>query len=550
MRRRALAKILVLAVAGLLIRCDDVSASGDATNAQPGGTSGGAAAGTATPFTLPDTGQVDCYDDSTCGACPTAGQPFHGQDAQLASRAPNFRVNGDGTVTDLVTGLMWQQDPGQKMTLDEAMAGEASFELAGYDDWRLPTIKELYSLIDFSGVDPSGYEGDDTKGLVPFIDTGAFAFEYGDPGQDERIIDSQFATSTLYVSTVFGGMEAMFGVNFADGRIKGYPPGATPKQPTGKTFFVLHVRGATGYGDNDLTDNGDGTVTDDATGLVWQKADSGDGMDWQDALDTCDALTLAGHDDWRLPDAKELQSIVDYTRSPDTTSSAALDPVFTASPTTNEAGQADFAYYWTSTTHANQTTGHDGANAVYIAFGRAMGYMNGAWMDVHGAGAQRSDPKAGDPAEYPTGHGPQGDAIRIYNHVRCVRGGDVQATTGQGAMCAVGGTVDRCPDGDCRPRGGERRPVGDERRPGGERRRPGGRTGGPAACTTDAECTAPGACPPDAALGCACLADPQGASHCAPVCDTNADCPSPPDMVLTCAPDGVCIPEGGPRRRP
>ena len=50
--------------------------------------------------------------------------------------------------------------------------------------------------------------------------------------------------------------------------------------------------------------------------------------------------------------------------------------------------------------------------------------MNGAWVDVHGAGAQRSDPKAGDPADYPTGNGPQGDAIRIYNYVRLVRDAD------------------------------------------------------------------------------------------------------------------------------
>ena len=52
-----------------------------------------------------------------------------------------------------------------------------------------------------------------------------------------------------------------------------------------------------------------------------------------------------------------------------------------------------------------------------------MGYMTnlGGWIDVHGAGAQRSDPKTGDPANYPTGFGPQGDAIRIYNYVRLVR---------------------------------------------------------------------------------------------------------------------------------
>ena len=69
--------------------------------------------------------------------------------------------------------------------------------------------------------------------------------------------------------------------------------------------------------------------------------------------------------------------------------------------------------------------------------------MNGEWLDVHGAGAQRSDPKAGDPANWPTGHGPQGDAIRIYNYVRCVRGvgseiiftgGDVDLFSDAGSM--------------------------------------------------------------------------------------------------------------------
>jgi hypothetical protein len=51
-------------------------------------------------------------------------------------------------------------------------------------------------------------------------------------------------------------------------------------------------------------------------------------------------------------------------------------------------------------------------------------------MDVHGAGAQRSDPKTGDASDYPTGHGPQGDVIRIDNLARCVRGGEAAATSG------------------------------------------------------------------------------------------------------------------------
>lgn len=73
------------------------------------------------------------------------------------------------------------------------------------------------------------------------------------------------------------------------------------------------------------------------------------------------------------------------------------------------------------------------STAVYVSFGEALGYMKSEGiyleLDVHGAGAQRSDPKYGDPAssEYEYGRGPQGDVVRILNFVRVVRGfGDVE----------------------------------------------------------------------------------------------------------------------------
>jgi len=381
-------------------------------------------------YAIIGTNQSNFYNNRSAISAPASGEAFYGQNAHYPGNTPQYQDNGDGTVTDLVSGLMWQQscdmngdgviDHSDKMSYSDAVAGASTYALAGYDDWRLPNIKEQYSLILFSGEDPSGYEGTNTDGLVPFIDSDYFDFAYGDTDAGERIIDAQFATTTLYVSTTMNGAETMFGVNLADGRIKGYGTGPMPGQNEDKQYYVLYVRGNTEYGINDLLDNGDGTVSDQATGLMWMQDDNGEGLLWEDALSYAESTEFAGYNDWRLPDAKELQSIVDYTRSPSTTSSAAIDPVFNCTEITNEAGESDYPFYWSSTTHASWVADAPGASAAYVSFGRAMGYMND-WMDVHGAGAQRSDPKIGDPDDYPTGRGPQGDAIRIYNYVRLVR---------------------------------------------------------------------------------------------------------------------------------
>ena len=377
-----------------------------------------------TGYPVVSTNQSVFYDTSNVISAPSPGNLFYGQDAQYTRNEIQYQNNGDGTITDMVTGLMWQKSPdtdgdgdidaSDKKTYAQAVSGATSCTTGGYTDWRLPTIKELYSLIIFSGVDPSGYTGTSTSGLIPFINTDYFDFAYGDTDAGERIIDAQYASSNMYVDG-----QLLFGVNFADGRIKGYGL-QMPFGGSEKTFSVLYVRGNSTYGINNFVDNGDSTITDNATGLMWMQNDSKIGMTWENALSYSENLQYAGYSDWRLPDAKELQSILDYTRSPGTTNSAAIDPLFTATPIINEAGQSDYSFYWTSTTHSNWSS-VAGGFAAYVSFGRAMGYMDGRWQDVHGAGAQRSDPKAGDPNQYPTGNGPQGDAIRILNYVRCVR---------------------------------------------------------------------------------------------------------------------------------
>jgi len=391
------------------------------------------------PYTIVDTAQIRCYSNNAEIEFPKAGADFLGQDAQYIGNEPAYKDNGDGTITDLNTALMWQSDPGEKMTFTQAVAGAAKCGVGGYKDWRLPTIKELYSLILFSGTDPDPMSRSSSR-QQPFIDTKYFKFRYGNPDRGERIIDSQFATCTKYVSTTMRGNETMFGVNFADGRIKGYGM-RSPRGDGDKKFHVLYVRGNKNYGKNDFKDNNNGTVTDKATGLMWMKLDSGklkagknkDGkMNWQQALDWAESLEYAGYSDWRLPNVKELQSIVDYTRSPATTNSAAIDPIFQTTSFIAEGGQKDYPNYWTGTTHASLSRA---STAAYVAFGRSFGWMQNRrtgqymLMDVHGAGSQRSDPKSGDPSRFPRGRGPQGDAIRIYNFVRCVRGGAAKPRT-------------------------------------------------------------------------------------------------------------------------
>ncbi len=98
----------------------------------------------------------------------------------------------------------------------------------------------------------------------------------------------------------------------------------------------------------DFTDNLDGTITDNNTGLMWAKDGTGVGcmggatFTWATAIDTCNNLTCATYTDWRLPNVRELQSIADYGRD-----NPAIDPIFINTQSNN---------YWSSTTYHNITS--------------------------------------------------------------------------------------------------------------------------------------------------------------------------------------------------
>lgn len=432
-------------------------------------------------YAIADSAQSICYDNNIELACPASSlEDFYGQDAQTLngseqSYTTNVTDDGDITVTDNVTGIIWTQSPemnddgeitsDDKMSSDDAVTYCNNLDYAGQTDWQLPNIKQLYSLMNFQGTDPTS---DDLTYLQPFIDWDYFDFAYGST-ENERIIDSQYATTSKFYNGQ--GTEMMFGVNFADGRIKGYTEAFYNGD---KTYFVMCMRGNTDYATNDFIDNGDHTVTDNATNLMWAQSDSGADYDetegtvtestgfdytkldwtdadgngliisddtdlagamlWQDAftyVTTMNEANYLGYSDWRLPNVKELHSLVEYTEELADTDYAVIDDVFNITTITDENGEADYGLYWSSTTHATDGVDSDdtdlnttyGNAASYVAFGKALGYDSdvGRWVDVHGAGAQRSDPKTWDGEDYSGGSGPQYDSVRIYNYVRLVR---------------------------------------------------------------------------------------------------------------------------------
>ena len=309
-----------------------------------------------TTYPIVDTNQTTCYSFSTGAVVTCTGT---GYDADYTRNSPSYTKNSAGTIiTDNVTGLMWTQtadidgngtlNSSDKKSQTNAIAYCDALTTGGYTDWRLPDIKTLYSLIQFSGKDASSDSTCSTAGstacvtssLTPFLSS-TFDWAFGDVSANERVIDAQYATSTTYTSTTMNNNATMFGVNFIDGRIKGYPK-TIVSTGADNTFYVRCVRGNTSYGVNNFVSNGD-TISDYSTGLMWQTADA-DSTSFDNAISICEAATTSNYSDWRLPNAKELQSIVDYTRSPAYTSSAAIDSKFTATSITNENGQTDYAY--------------------------------------------------------------------------------------------------------------------------------------------------------------------------------------------------------------
>ena len=258
-------------------------------------------------------------------------------------------------VRDNVTGMIWEVKTadnkdsnytwGNRTSLVTAANAENSGSgLCGITNWRVPGVNELLSIINYNNYTPS-------------IDSDYFPNTANISFWSEQEVVSNTANAWL--------------VDFNDGA-------SIANNAKSNSFRVRLVSAATAA--VSYTNNNNGTITDNTTGLMWKACDQEqvwndgdpdsctDGTDgtytWTVALTEAQNHTFAGYDDWRLPNVKELASIVDYTKA-----SQSINPLFPNTYTTR---------FWTSTLYANTNSSIGLPNHAWnVSFSIGIIFANG-----------------------------------------------------------------------------------------------------------------------------------------------------------------------------
>jgi hypothetical protein len=376
---------------------------------------------------VPVTGSSQCHNASgTDIICSGTGQ-----DGDLRRGVkwpyPRFTKNGDGTVTDNLTGLVWLENAncsGGALTWATAIAfavaladgqcGLSDSSQAG--DWRLPNYREQVSLVDYGFVSPAlsntSGTGQWSEG-APFLNlqnhywtsttlawAGDFAHFWSTGGNTSNNTKAT-AYSAWAVRDAANGNSGAVAISLADGGIE-FPDGTvqtsaagghtSPVPKTGQTTtYMLGDDGDLGAGIDwpspRFTKNGDGTVTDNLTGVIWLEDANCDGqMTWEAALTYANTLfdgstthsgtnsdcgladgSLAG--DWRLATIAELLSMPNYgfhtPTIPDTEGSGQWSE---GDPFINLQVAANPDAYWSSTSYPHPTAS-DWAYVIYSRYG-------------------------------------------------------------------------------------------------------------------------------------------------------------------------------------
>ena len=258
---------------------------------------------------LPDTGQTTSYTSTV------------GEDNDYLINTPSYTNNGDITITDNVTGLMWQKVDGGSMSYASASSYCDNLTLANYTDWRLPTPLESFSILIHQNNNPA-------------INTAFFS-------SSSSLVAQYWWTNT----TQLGDNSKVWCTNSGGGI--GNKPKSEAIGEVGGTFRynVRAVRNSTTPTTlpNHFTDNSDGTITDNLTQLIWQKVTNPSALTWEQALAYAEGLSLGASSEWRLPNIKELQSLNDETLT-------------NPSVNTDYFSSIGVKNYWSSTSLPNQTT--------------------------------------------------------------------------------------------------------------------------------------------------------------------------------------------------
>jgi hypothetical protein len=280
-------------------------------------------------FRLPDSGQ---FRETTW---------VHGEDADYTRHPMDFTIsNDDEIVIDNNTGLMWERHLNWQWEKTTPPKGESrpqdvfyyvdgeprrrpyhegvqyckQLELSGYDDWRMPTIKEGHTIANYASARPTihmKYFKDVYPGLPGYGDRGKGGMWGGPLAPDHN--------------------NSAWHVGFIDGHAMGYPRGGY------KTTRCVRADNNGVYYLPEFVDNGDGTVTEKVADLMWVQETDGTKRDWESSIQYCEDLVFAGYDDWKLPSNKELISLADLRKQ-----KPAIDTVFF--PDTDYK-----AYYWSRT---------------------------------------------------------------------------------------------------------------------------------------------------------------------------------------------------------